>query len=361
MTSRTKKVVVPIRGGGMCPTATSVDRLNEKECNTQACIGDEVCVAKQDLILLVDGSGSLREPGFEIVRGFAVNLTKKYHTTYFGGSATRIGVALFGNGHLETLPDGSTGVARAINVQPLSDDMNLVREKLSALEWQRGFTNMAQGLALAGTMLSQGGRADAQSAVMVLSDGKFSFKYETAEKARELKDQNIQLYMAPITPVENDDLETLKTWASQPWETNFERIPGLDALEYNSPVFVEKLVTKFCPDSVSMTLMTEREKTQGYMLVHEGGWPSDVCGNWTQLPDQNSMDDCASAARTGGRMVFSYGFDRAVGRCYMFSTSFTQAAYDSMQADRVNPECPGGAWDPNPYYDTYAINPSTLG
>merc|ERR1719189_3374851 len=48
-------------------------------------------------------------------------------------------------------------------------------------------------------MLGQGGRPEAQSAVMVISDGKYSFKYQTAEKAQELKDKNVQIYMAPIT------------------------------------------------------------------------------------------------------------------------------------------------------------------
>ena len=35
----------------------------------------EICVANQDLILLVDGSGSLKEDGFAILRTFAANLT----------------------------------------------------------------------------------------------------------------------------------------------------------------------------------------------------------------------------------------------------------------------------------------------
>eukprot|EP00418_Pyrodinium_bahamense_P089268 CAMPEP_0179043630 /NCGR_PEP_ID=MMETSP0796-20121207/17263_1 /TAXON_ID=73915 /ORGANISM="Pyrodinium bahamense, Strain pbaha01" /LENGTH=47 /DNA_ID= /DNA_START= /DNA_END= /DNA_ORIENTATION= len=47
---------------------------------------------------------------------------------------------------------------------------------------------MAQALTAADTLLTQGGREDAQSAILVLSDGKYSMKYQTAEKAQELKD-----------------------------------------------------------------------------------------------------------------------------------------------------------------------------
>merc|ERR550534_149213 len=151
----------------------------------------------------------------------------------------KIGVALFGNGHLIPLPGGGTSITAAINLQPLSFDLTVVREKITKTTWQRGFTNMAQAFATADTMLGQGGRPEAQSAVMVISDGKFSFKYQSAEKAKELKDKNVQIYMAPITESKDKTLLELKKWASKPSRTNFERIPGLAALKYNNALFVQ--------------------------------------------------------------------------------------------------------------------------
>merc|ERR1719335_1784205 len=63
---RWRRVIIPIRGNGKCPKPKSRIRYGLKKCNTHPCIGDEVCIAKQDLILSVDSSGSLRDAGFKI-------------------------------------------------------------------------------------------------------------------------------------------------------------------------------------------------------------------------------------------------------------------------------------------------------
>merc|ERR1712045_143852 len=109
-----------------------------------------------------------------------------------------------------------TTIKPAINLQPLTFDLEEVGKKIKETSWQRGFTNMAQAFTTADTILGQGGRPEAQSAVMVISDGKFSFKYQTAEKAQELKDKNVQIFMAPITASRSKELVELKKWASQP-------------------------------------------------------------------------------------------------------------------------------------------------
>merc|ERR1719433_1060051 len=254
ITKRYKKVVVPIRGQGKCPKKKNPDRFETTKCNKQDCVGDEICVAKQDLVIALDASGSLKEKGYDIVRAFAVNLTKRYKSKYFGAPAIKTGVALFGNGHLIELKGGGTTIKPAINLQSLTFDLKAVGTKFAETKWQRGFTNMAQAFSTADTILSRGGRPEAQSAVMVISDGKFSFKYQTAEKAQELKDKNVQIYMAPITAEKEKTLIELKKWASQPWRTNFERIPGLAALKANTGIFVQKLIVKFCPDSMSPSL-----------------------------------------------------------------------------------------------------------
>lgn len=360
ITTRSRKVLVPIRGQGKCPTKTSADRFGEKTCNTRECVGDEFCIAKQDLILAIDASGSLKEDGFEILRNFAGNLTLRYESEYFGNEAMRVGIVLFGNGNLLTLPDGTTSISTAINIQPLTGDMNLVRSKISGLKWQRGFTNMAQAFTLADTMLSQGGRTSAQSAVLVLSDGKYSFKYQTAQKAQELKDKSVQIFMAPIVDFEGEELKTLQKWSSQPWETNYERVPGLKALEFNSAVFVEKLLVKFCPDSLSPSIQRAVEEQKQYMLIHEQGWPSDDCGAWYYVGKVGAKDDCAAAARAKKHAGFAFGNGLADGKCYSEAIEVTQQFWDEFKANRTNPPCTKGRWLFNPFFDTYAINPATM-
>jgi len=369
ITKRKKKVIVPIRGEGKCPKKKSPLRFGDKKCNKQACIGDEICIAKQDLVIALDASGSLRESGYEIVRSFAANLTKRYKSKYFGAPAIKMGVALFGNGHLIELKGGGTTIKSAINLQPLTFDLNKVGEEIGKTKWQRGFTNMAQAFTTADTILSQGGREDAQSAVMVISDGKFSFKYQTAEKAQELKDKNIMIYMAPITASRDKSLFQLMRWASQPWSTNYIRIPGLAALQHNNDIFAQKIIVKFCPDAMSPSLRKARDNIRQYILIHEDGWASDDCGDWVEMPHTESKDECARLAREGNHPAFAFGKDFAFGSCYAEVIEVTQDYFDQYQVDPENPapacgnanNCPAGCnWLENPYFDSYIINPMSM-
>merc|ERR1719230_2016672 len=124
MQTKRKRVVIPVRGQGKCPTENSPFRYNMRQCNTQACVGDEICIAEQDLILVVDGSGSMREENFNTMRDFAYNFTTRYRTMYAGHMDMQIGVAMFGNARCEE--DGS--VTPAVQVQPLTTDLDLVRK-----------------------------------------------------------------------------------------------------------------------------------------------------------------------------------------------------------------------------------------
>jgi len=358
-TIRTRKVLVPIRGQGKCPTEASVERWEEDTCNAHDCIGDEVCIAKQDLIIALDSSGSLREDGFHILRDFTANLTLKYKSEYYSQDAVRIGLLVFGNGQLETQPDGSTTISPAILVEPLTDDFEDLRAKTRALTWQRGFTNMAQALTLADVMLTQKGRQDAQSAILILSDGKYSFKYQTAERAQELKDKNIQLYMAPVTDFQDKDLENLKLWASQPWETNYELVPGLAAVKENMDIFAQKLVVKFCPDSISPGATAEREKARGFILIREQGWPSPSCArSFYEGKDVGTAEACKDLTQAKGLTAFSWAKEAVVDyRCWSVQLTFTPEQFDAWADDRTNVPCQGGMWEDQQYYDTYALNP----
>ena len=113
-------------GEGVCPKHMSPDRYNERACNTEECIGDEICIAKQDLVIAIDGSGSLRTTGFDIISDFAAELIDRYKSKYFDNAAMKIGVVLFGNG--EVLADGT--VSGATRVAKITDDLASVKTKI---------------------------------------------------------------------------------------------------------------------------------------------------------------------------------------------------------------------------------------
>jgi hypothetical protein len=279
---------------------------------------------------------------------------------YFGAEDMKVGVVYFGNGALTPQADGTTTIADALYVQGLTADLATVESKIREMQWLRGFTNMAQGFHMADVMLGQTGRADAQSAVMVVSDGKFSMEYQTAEKARELKDKNVMIYLVAITEVKGKDLQTFERFASRPIETNYVRIPGLEALKYNADLFTGKIIAKFCPKAFSPSQAMQKEQELEYMKIHEYGYPSDSCGTWHWQGFGFTEESCMQKAMEMDLLAFAFGKGRFMGGgCYSEAIEVTDEIWQTNLESRKNPPCPNGYWAMNPYFDTFIIKPSS--
>jgi uncharacterized protein YegL len=425
MQKRQRHVDIPIRANGKCPSPTHADRLQEQECNTLDCEGDEICIAKQDLVLAIDGSGSLKQEGFDVLKGFVLNITSMYQPKYYGASAMEVGLVLFGNG--EYFDNGT--VSAAIDVMGLSDDIEALDEEIKKLQWQRGFTNMMQAFSAAEKMVADG-RTEAQSAVIMLSDGKYTNAYRTGQKVQAMKDAGVWIYMAPVAPHETQQIQQIKEWATQPWETSYERIPGIDALEGNEASYARMLLVKFCPRAFSVSRKKAEDERRGYVKIHEEGYPSDSCGAWRYMGVETTEQACMEKVRSAGMCpedhpyAFLYGHmcckhnqenefwpfgghcdgsamnawgqislcckdnegvwcphgtcidysektenlafayeegGRWHGTCYSESMEVTGELWDDALNDQINVECPGGAWVYNYYASTYIMNPNQFG
>merc|ERR1719390_6537 len=347
---RWRRVLIPIRGKGKCPKRKSKMRYGIKKCNTHECSGDEVCIAKQDLVLAIDASGSLREDGYKILKDFAAGLIDKYMGKYYGFEDMRIGVAQFGNG--EILDDGT--VSDALLIQPLSNDMGKVKKAVEGLEYKKGFTNMAQAFDLAEKMFLLGGRKKAMSAVLTLTDGKPSFYFQTNEKVLQLKDKHVKLFFSPVTEFVGEELKLMKKWASKPWETNLVHVPGLAPLKADSALFRQKMIVKFCPEAMSPSSMKVEEEEMGYMLIAE----NNHCGERGQeLGKAKGAADCAALAQGAWVKAFSLGTHYARGRCWAESLDVTDSMVADFNKDRAHPPCPGGSWEADDLYDFYILVP----
>jgi hypothetical protein len=67
---RVKTIAVPVVGDGHCPAIRSEDRIQEMSCNAVACVKANPsptlqCQSKLDVILVIDGSGSLGQKGWD--------------------------------------------------------------------------------------------------------------------------------------------------------------------------------------------------------------------------------------------------------------------------------------------------------
>merc|ERR1719152_1023389 len=159
----------------------------------------------------------------------------------------KVGIVQFGNGEIDE--DGI--IAAAVKRSALTGDMESLEGIVAGMPFLKGFTNMAQAFAMAETMYTEAGRADAQSAVMTITDGKPSFIYQTNNKVKELEEKGIYRFFITIADEEGPETEGMKQWASDPWYTNMIHIPGFAALASTNQTYVQENVVMFCPNSQS--------------------------------------------------------------------------------------------------------------
>jgi len=350
MQSRAKHVLIPTRGFGKCPTETGRKRFQEQECNTQDCVGDEICVANQDLVIAIDGSGSVRSDGFNILRNFALDLVSKYQSEYFGAGAMKVGLVEFGNGII--MDDGVT-VSPAMNVHALTADLGAIKTSIEGMVQKKGFTNMAQAFALAETMYTSAGRKGSQSALLVITDGKPSFQFQTNELVEQLDDKGVQRFFVVVSDNQKS-VDLMKNWASAPWETNLLHVPGESVLEADQSVWSQKALTLFCPAAMSPELMNTKERSGGFMHVRDGGY----CGERGALlsTDVQDAEGCAFLANGAGAQAFLLGTWFRRGYCYAGVMTVDVAQYDAWQEARVSPACPT-EWVNSLIFDFYAMEP----
>merc|ERR1719362_1460120 len=93
-------------------------------------------------------------------------------------------------------------------------------------------------------------------------------------------------------------------------------------------------------------------------------------GKLTELLHTNDIDDCARQARDSGMPGFAFGKEEALGECYGEVILVPQEYFNKYKLDQedpppacgLTPACPVKCvWEINPYFNTYAVNPGSMG
>jgi len=269
--TRSRSVKMPAQGRGYCAKPDDQERLEKKSCNSHRCDGDEECLSKIDLVIALDSSGSVTEKGFEVLKNFSVALTKRVKTSAYGRDAARLGVVQFGNGRLSK----DYVVTDAKVVSMLSADPAQVAHEIHAIPWQKGFTNMAQGIVKAKLLLTRSKRADAENVVILVSDGRPSFKMQTDNAVKALR-ETARLIVVHVQAFPTGTIvERMKGYASYPWQVNYIHVPGKKALKNRLEEFATRVVVKACPRVESPAQTERKAETDGFRKIRE----DETCGD----------------------------------------------------------------------------------
>merc|ERR1719183_3416916 len=268
VTFQTKGVAKEGGPEGYCPEWYMEDRMQSAYCNTIECPQDLVCQAQLDMLLLLDGSGSVNwyGPGFENERTFALNM---FNLMNFGDAGAKAGVILFS--------------WEAELIAPMTTDQASLIEAVEGMSWPHWNTDTAAALTMAKTELTNSGRPEVskeKTIIFLLTDGNPNSMSATMAAAESVKEV-ATLYVVVI----GDNLNTgaVKHWPSYPWEEHLIKVDEFALLESK----MEAMLSDVCNDLGCRETMTGNGQDYiGCQYQTQSGY---TCQNWlAQTPQSHS-------------------------------------------------------------------------
>lgn len=235
-------------GQGFCPKPYSRLRIKFKKCNTHECKPTGAvlqCQAKLDVILLLDGSGSLGSRGWA-----ATKKAGKMLVEAFKGGDSQVGVILFSGpktgGNLVKCFRGQgsmkdCGIEWVEHYQHGASKLDALTSKIEGLAWPAATTFTSMALAAAEGDL-RNGRSDAASLVIVVTDGRPMSSRNTYQAAASLRKKARLMWVAVGR---NVPVKQMKFWASKPARDNVVKIQDFDGLQ--NPAVISDIISDACP------------------------------------------------------------------------------------------------------------------
>jgi len=266
ITVQTKGVMKPGGPQGQCWEWWEQERMQEAYCNDFPCPSDLVCTAQLDLLVLLDGSGSVNwyGPGFEQERAFTKKL---FELMSFGATGAKAGVILFS--------------WEAELISSMTTDQAALLDAVEGMVWPHWSTDTAAALTMAKTELTNSGRPEVpkeSTIVFLLTDGNANSMWSTRKAATDLK-ETATLYVVIIG--NNVNMNQAKKWPSYPWEEHLIKVEEFDLLESQ----IETILSDACKDLGCRETMTGNGQDYlGCQYQTNSGY---MCQNWLEQSPQS--------------------------------------------------------------------------
>mmetsp|Transcript_93384 Transcript_93384/g.301864 ORF Transcript_93384/g.301864 Transcript_93384/m.301864 type:complete len:451 (-) Transcript_93384:97-1449(-) len=249
---RRRNVEELAEGGGHCPAAADHERLLQRICNEEPCVHESEqktlrCEDKLDVVLLIDGSGTVGTYGWF----YMVKACKTLAEAMVGGDdKVRLAVQLFsGPRTWDALHECTRSDAGPLDaeskcglkwVSHLTSNTQELAGKIEALQppGASKFVSGALGLAEAELPL---GRPDAKPVVLIITEGKPMSPSRTQQVAQRLRQRARLMW---VTVVEHGPTRQVKEWASWPPRDNV--IPVKDWPTLANASTVDAIVRNMC-------------------------------------------------------------------------------------------------------------------
>jgi len=249
---RFKTVVEEAIGQGHCADPQSEERLQviAGGCNPWSCHSPVTCNSKVDVVIVIDGSASLGQEGWTNSKSLTGKLVEAITS---GTRDARVAVELFSgpkdwDDYLGCTGD-SNGKTIDMKVQcgiewvsHFSNDTQALNASAQAMDWPQSTTLTSVALGQAEAELVHG-REDAQSVVVVITDGVPMSQRNTRSASMKLIDQGVKMLWVPVGS--KAPLDLIKELASLPVEEHVIQIGSFS--ELGTQKTIDDIVSSICP------------------------------------------------------------------------------------------------------------------
>merc|ERR1719159_772731 len=213
---RTKGIKTAIKGNGKCPKPLTRDRYQHQVCNNFICPKDITCVADLDVVMVLDGSGSLwyrwgpRDRNFKLMQSFTQDLIEnsamaKINDKGQAKGGLRYGVILFS--------------WNALTVSQITHDKAALLGKVKGMKWPRGATMTGRALLHANVLFNMGGTKQRSQVIVLVTDGRATNRWRAMKSAIKVKKNGIRIILVPVKNAIRQKAEMCR-WASKPCNEN---------------------------------------------------------------------------------------------------------------------------------------------
>jgi hypothetical protein len=198
-------VTSPASGRGSCPDEFSVERHERQECNPEICPADASqiqCSDDQDIIFLLDGSGSILPHEEGVAEDAQFNMEKDFVQTIITNSAlagttstgaqtsgVRFGIAVYGHANRPQIASMLSGDGQALSTA------------LTSAEWPKGEAYVSRALTVALQMLelaTSDGEPERPAKVVLVTDGRMKSPIPAISAGKHLKDIGAKVYVVLV-------------------------------------------------------------------------------------------------------------------------------------------------------------------
>jgi len=230
-----------------------------KRCETLEVSQPLTCNRTLDVILLIDGSGSLGKAGWEAeiyaAKAFiaAFKMAEEGNINMavilFSGPRTWSGVRKCVGKSTQTASLAQCGIQ---TVTHFTEDLNKVDQLVTGLSWPMGSTLTSLALMTAKAEMALG-RSDEQTIVVVFTDGRPLSYRKTGLASRQIR-KAARLLWVPVTKYA--PLKYIKKWATRRWQENVVPVKSFDDLK--KPDVITHIIADICPKKDAEVKFTRR-------------------------------------------------------------------------------------------------------